>query len=56
MLYYAFCIAMGRPEQEFFESSIGKVTWIVLCATNGYMGNSNQGNAQQVYSQADFWR
>ena len=53
MLYYAYCVSLGRPESEFFNATLGKITWFVLCATQGYDGQHAQGI--RVYSQAEFF-
>jgi len=47
MLYYIYCIEMGRPHEEFIKSSLGKVLTMVIIHTQVKNGKVTRNKNQQ---------
>jgi hypothetical protein len=50
-LYFSYCIRLSRPEEEFYNSSISKVSRILEIHSYGIQ---KREQVQQVYSMRDF--
>ena len=43
-LYYVYCVVMGRPEEEFYNSSLAKVVSIMNMQYEFYSGKNEKFN------------